>query len=132
MAFKLSAMQFFYILNTNHARIQGQTLFVFAVMNQTCQEARKDPKVRLGDELSSAAHANNVELVKSLLDKGAGRNQRKAMHKFAGMFGECKISTEFKVFSIYDNNMYIYRGLKADKVSGLMLTWYNEMWSTCP
>ena len=36
------------------------------------QEARKDPKVALGDELSSAAYANSVELVKSLLDKGAG------------------------------------------------------------
>lgn len=43
MACKLSAMQFFYILNTNHARIQGQTLFVFAVMNQTCRVEQEFP-----------------------------------------------------------------------------------------
>lgn len=34
------------------------------------QERRKDPKVRLGDEMSGAAHCNDAQKVKALLDQG--------------------------------------------------------------
>ena len=38
------------------------------------EEARKDPKVLLGDQMSAAAAANDAEKVQSLLDQGADPN----------------------------------------------------------
>eukprot|EP00438_Fugacium_kawagutii_P007537 Skav228220 [mRNA] locus=scaffold43:222831:226795:- [translate_table: standard] len=38
------------------------------------REHRKDPKVRLGDEMSGAAYCNDAQKVKALLDQGASPN----------------------------------------------------------
>jgi len=104
------------------------------------QEARKDPKVRLGDELSSAAHANDVELVKSLLDKGADPNhihftvnsdvplaRTKSAEVAKVLIAHPKIDVNVKDINDYSilSNMVLHNRDNVDLVSAIL--WHKDL-----